>query len=349
MDHIIDAISDKIPNHIISIVSAIENQGFHAYVVGGAIRDLILGRVPIEFDLASDATPDDIINMFPKVTPIGKLFGTVAIHFENHIVEVTTFRLEGIYEDSRHPSHVEFTKNIHDDLSRRDFTVNALAYHPIRQEIIDNYSGLDHLENRRLVCVGDPVQRLTEDPLRAFRCFRFMSQMGFIISSDILAALQSLASTVVLPSIPRIRREMNRLLLGHYWLSALKLMHESNWLQRLISDYPKYETIELHHDLLFRWAWLFSKSSVDKTAQLFQFSKSDITKIKEIIAWEYNPDAVNLTIDDLNITSQELMAMGFKGKTLGLIQKKILFQIRSENLHNSNHDILQYLSNEHPD
>ncbi len=340
----ISPISENIPDYIISIVEVVEHHGFSIYLVGGAIRDLLLGRVPIEFDLASDATPDDIMSIFDHVIPIGKAFGTVAVHFNGHVVEITTFRVEGAYSDSRHPDRLSFTSNLNDDLARRDFTINAMAFHLTTQELIDNYNGVAHLNERRLVCVGSPYERFQEDTLRAFRCFRFMSQLGFIVSSDILDALQTLSDDAVLPSIPRIRHEMNRLLLGNFWLSSLKLMHESHWLKRIISEYPVNQTIELPHDVLYRWAWLMSKTDIHKMGVLFQFSKRDIHKMKDIITWGYNSDIVDLSVNDLAMSSSDLIVNGFKDQMLGEIQKKILFEIRSQRLDNTYEAIAKFIS-----
>ena len=339
----LDMIAGNIPSHIIAVVEKIENKGFSAYVVGGAIRDLLLERVPFEFDLATNARPDDIINLFDNVNSVGKAFGTIQVHFDGAIVDVTTFRQDGEYSDFRHPNQVRFTNQIDADLARRDFTINAMAYQPIRHEFVDQFNGFQHLKERRLEVIGSPMKRFQEDTLRPFRCFRFMSQLGFIVSSDILSSLKKLSNSVELPSMPRIKHEMGRLLLGNYWLSALNLMHQSEWLSKIIPDYPIHETIDLPHEALYRWAWLFSKCSLDEIAAKFQFSKTDISSMKEIIEWNYNESAINFTIDQLNISSEQLIALGFKGKDLGNIQRTLQHLIREEKLLNYTRNIIDYL------
>ena len=145
-----------IPDAIISVLELIKQRGFRGYIVGGAIRDVLIGRVPVEYDLATNAHPSDIMAWFDHVSDAGLKYGTVSIHLNGHIIEVTTFRKDAKYLDFRHPSEVVFTSSIHDDLMRRDFTINAMAYLPITSECIDNFGAIEHLNQRRLICVGHP-------------------------------------------------------------------------------------------------------------------------------------------------------------------------------------------------
>ena len=334
----------NVPDYIISILQVIENNDFTGYIVGGAVRDLLLGRVPIEYDLASNARPDELNDLFENTTNIGAKFGTVCIHVGGHTVEVTTFRTEGTYLDYRHPCEVSFSSSIHEDVSRRDFTMNAMAYNPLSNEFVDHFDGVSHLKERRLVCVGQPEDRFREDTLRPFRCFRFMSQFGFVVSSDIVMALRQLSSEVSMPSMSRIRHEMGRLLLGEYWLSSLKVMHESGWLKRLISEYPEIKGVDLPKDVLFRWAWLLSKSSLPDTALMLQFSKADIRWMMQIIEWDFDEVAVHLTVNDLMVSSKDLMNLGYEGRALGVIQQELLLLVQKKEVVNTRDALLLYLS-----
>ena len=333
-----------IPVAIISVLEQIKQRGFRGYIVGGAIRDVLIGRVPVEYDLATNAHPSDIMAWFDHVSDAGLKYGTVSIHFNGHIIEVTTFRKDAKYLDFRHPSEVVFTSSIHDDLMRRDFTINAMAYCPLTSECIDNFGAIDHLNQRRLICVGHPYDRFKEDMLRPFRCFRLLSQLGFVVASDVMRALHDLSHGIVLPSMTRIRYEMDRLLMGPYWLSALKVMHDVGWLSSVICDYPPLDAVKLPNDRLFRWAWLLSKTNLNETAKRLHFSKSDRRWMAHVLEWQFDENAIHLTVNDLSITSQELMGLGFTGPQLGQTQNDLLRLIRQKKLVNSFGDIHRYLS-----
>lgn len=336
----------NVPKYIISIVQTIENNGFQAYIVGGAVRDLLLGRIPIEYDLASNATPNDIKNMFEKTSAIGERFGTICIHKSKNAVEITTFRKESNYTDARHPDQIEFAMTIEEDLNRRDFTMNAIAYHPLTNTIIDPLNGVNDIQHRQIKCVGDPTLRFKEDTLRPFRCFRLMSQLGFIVHSKIIHALEK-PLLDPLPSLPRIRNEMDRLLLGKFWLSSLKLMASTTWLEKIIPNGPSIEPNELPKELLYRWAWLLSETDMAISGKKWQFSNNCIRQMKLIHKWNYDEKAINLSINDIQISTDELMALGYKEKTLGLIQKKLQQLIRKNYLENETKSIRNYLE-KHP-
>ena len=335
----------NVPDHIITALETIGNHGFHTVIVGGAVRDLLLGVVPIEYDLASNAHPEDIEKIFEKTTNIGKEFGTIIVHLAGHAIEITSYRKESGYHDSRRPNQVEFSQSIQEDLKRRDFTMNAMAYNPITDEFFDEFNGLNHLNERRLVCVGDPNIRFTEDTLRPFRCFRFMAQLGCIVDSDIMRSLNAL-SDLPLPAMERIRQEMDRLLLGPFWLSALNVMDRSGWLERILKhsvELPR--DVEIPRELLYRWAWVLSFSSDPDCTSNFLFSKRDAQLMLTIRQWNYDTEKVDLTIQDLAVSSQQLMDLGFSGKALGDLQNKLLDMIRNDELNNSEYQLLDFCSN----
>ena len=303
-----------------------------------------MGRIPLEYDLASDARPDQINDIFNVINNIGAKFGTVQIKMMEEVVEITTFRRDIDYDDFRHPNEVFFSVNIHDDLIRRDFTINAMAYNPITNEFIDDYCGQIHLNNKQLVCIGQATHRFTEDTLRPFRCFRFMSHYGFTLSLDIIQALKTLSNQVPLPSIERIRHEMDRLLTGRFWLSALKFMNECGWLHRIVTTPPSEFNMQLPNDPLFRWAWLLNQS-ISINGDSLQFSKKDIRWMQHIIDWNFDEIAIRLTIKDIAISSETLIELGYHGPQLGEIQNHLLFMIRSNQLNNQERNIIEHLSN----
>lgn len=168
----------NIEKYVTDCLDTIESAGFEAYIVGGAVRDMYLGFEPDDYDIATNATPEDIIALFPKVLKTGIKHGTVTVIFGTKSIEVTTYRGDGDYTDSRHPDSVVFYKKIDKDLSRRDFTINAMAYNP-KRGVVDLFGGSCDLKNGILRAVGDPEKRFTEDALRIMRLYRFACRFGF--------------------------------------------------------------------------------------------------------------------------------------------------------------------------
>ena len=337
-------IQGNVPSNIISILQTIENNGFEAFIVGGAVRDLFLGKHPTEYDLTSNARPSDIQNMFDKTTNIGEKFGTIGIIQNKHIIEVTTYRKESKYTNGRHPQAIDFANAIEDDLPRRDFTINAIAYNPLTDQIIDLFDGQTDIKNQRLKCIGNPTKRFNEDLLRPFRCFRFASQLGFHVDSEIIQSLKTFKNPD-LPSIPRIRHEMDRLILGNFWVSGLKLMDDCHWLNKLLPAYPIIQPNQLPKDHLYRWAWLFSKTDIVAMGKKLQFSRSNIRQMRLINEWEYDQRAIELSIHDIQISTDELITLGYQGKSLGMIQKELLTKIRQKKLINAPKNIRFHLKN----
>lgn len=174
----------NLPKQIEYVLTALEQAGFESYLVGGCVRDMFLRQVPKDYDIATNALPNEIINVFldKKQIHTGLKHGTVGIVLENQLVEVTTYRIDGEYVDFRRPESVSFSKNIEDDLSRRDFTINSIAYNN-KTGVLDFFSGVDDLKNGIIRCVGDPEKRFSEDALRILRGLRFAARLGFEIES----------------------------------------------------------------------------------------------------------------------------------------------------------------------
>lgn len=169
-----------IPKYVEQIIKTIENAGGEAYIVGGCVRDMLLSKTPDDFDVTTSLLPEEIIPLFERTIPTGLKHGTVTVVMDKKNVEVTTYRTDGTYSDSRHPENVCFVKSLREDLARRDFTVNALAFNS-KTGIVDQFGGLNDLENKTLRAVGDAQKRFTEDALRILRLFRFSAQLKFSI------------------------------------------------------------------------------------------------------------------------------------------------------------------------
>ena len=204
------------------IISELENSGFKAYVVGGCVRDSLLGKFPFDWDITTSALPEQTVEIFKDymVIPTGLKHGTVTIRIDEQNYEVTTFRAESGYNDSRHPESVEFVNDLSEDLKRRDFTVNALAYSE-KEGLIDLYGGLDDLNNKIIRAVGDPSERFTEDALRILRGARFVSSLGFSIEDETLIAMKKHKGLLDKISAERVFVEMDKLLTGEFVKKSL--------------------------------------------------------------------------------------------------------------------------------
>lgn len=206
----IDKIKISLPKDVAFIIHTIEQAGFEAYAVGGCVRDSILGKEPNDWDITTSALPHQIKALFPHTIDTGIAHGTVTI-LRNHIgYEVTTYRIDGEYEDARHPKEVLFTSNLIEDLKRRDFTINAMAYND-RSGIVDAFDGIGDLNKGVIKAVGDAKERFMEDALRIMRAVRFAAQLGFVIEENTKKAIQELANTLSKISAERIQVELTKL------------------------------------------------------------------------------------------------------------------------------------------
>lgn len=197
------------------ILTKLENAGYKAYLVGGCVRDMLMGRKSSDLDITTNALPDQIISVFSgdKVVPTGLKHGTITVIREETSFEITTFRIDGNYSDSRHPDEVKFTSELRDDLARRDFTVNAIAM-DINGNIYDYFNGKDDIKNRVIRCVGEPEERFGEDALRILRAIRFSSVLGFDIEKNTAEAALKLKNKLDNVSEERISAELLKLLCG---------------------------------------------------------------------------------------------------------------------------------------
>ncbi len=205
----------KLPATVKGIIDTLQARGFEAYAVGGCVRDSILGRVPDDWDITTSARPEQIKEIFRKTVDTGISHGTVTVLLGSGAHEVTTYRIDGEYEDSRHPKNVTFTGNLREDLRRRDFTINAMAYNE-QEGLVDLYGGMEDLQKKKIRCVGDSRERFGEDALRILRAVRFSAQLNFGIEEKTRKAAEEMAASLARISAERISAELLKLLCsGH--------------------------------------------------------------------------------------------------------------------------------------
>ena len=203
----------EIPQKVEIIINTLEEAGFEAYAVGGCVRDALLGRTPNDWDITTSAKPEQVKVLFHRTVDTGIAHGTVTVLLEKDGFEVTTYRVDGEYEDGRHPKEVTFTASLEEDLKRRDFTINAMAYNP-KKGLVDLFEGQKDLEDKVIRCVGDPLERFTEDALRIMRAVRFSAQLGFSLEENTRKALSVLAPNLKHVSAERIQVELVKLLVS---------------------------------------------------------------------------------------------------------------------------------------
>jgi len=256
----------KIPKNQEYVLNTLRQNGYEGYIVGGCVRDSLLGLTPNDYDVTTNATPDVVQSLFPKTAPTGIAHGTVTVIIEKEPIEVTTFRSESGYSDSRHPDVTHFETDIKYDLSRRDFTVNAMAYNN-EKGLIDLYGGSQDLKNKILRAVGNPQKRFGEDALRILRLFRFASQLGFTIEKETLNAAKELKNGLGLISRERIFTELYKAASGEN-PSAIAPLISCGGLEFLkINKLPDFERVKrcrINPDLAF-FAFCFdSTENIDE-------------------------------------------------------------------------------------
>ncbi len=203
----------QLPEKVKYIIDTMMQAGYEAYAVGGCIRDSILGRKPDDWDITTSAFPYQVKELFPHTIDTGIRHGTVTVMLEREGFEVTTYRIDGEYEDCRHPKEVAFTANLTEDLKRRDFTINAMAYNDDRG-LVDLFGGIKDIENKTIRCVGNPQERFGEDALRMMRAVRFSSQLGYRIEEKTAKAIEKLSSNLTYISAERIQAELVKLVIS---------------------------------------------------------------------------------------------------------------------------------------
>ncbi len=217
------------------IVGRLQQAGYEAYVVGGCVRDSVLGRTPGDWDITTSALPDQVKALFRRTIDTGIQHGTVTVMDGADGYEVTTYRLDGIYEDGRHPRDVEFTSSLTEDLKRRDFTINAMAYNDT-DGLVDQFGGLEDLRRGVIRCVGCARERFSEDALRLMRAVRFSAQLGFAVEEETLLAAKELAHTLSKVSKERIQTELNKLLVSPH-PGYFRLLYETGMTKVVLPEF----------------------------------------------------------------------------------------------------------------
>ncbi len=293
-----------IPHEISRVVENLTKNGYEAYLVGGCVRDLLLERKPKDWDVTTDAIPEQIIPLFNK-TFYENTYGTVGVVNEDvtdetlHIVEVTPYRLESEYSDNRRPDSVTFSKNLEDDLKRRDFTINAMAYDINKGQLIDLYKGQDDLRQGTIRTVGTPEERFGEDGLRIVRALRLHAELSFTINIDTKKAIQNKASLLKAIAKERIRDEFTRIIMSDRPMETLQLCHELGILKYILPELEDAIGIEQNQAHLYDvWTHLLKslQHAADKkwplhirlTALLHDISKPETRRwSKEKNEWTF--------------------------------------------------------------
>ncbi|EPY2301092.1 MULTISPECIES: CCA tRNA nucleotidyltransferase [Clostridium] len=244
----------QIPKGVKYIINTLQENNHEAYIVGGAVRDSLLERKVNDWDITTSANPQEVVNIFEnlgyKIIPTGLKHGTVTILINSIGYEVTTFRIDGEYEDNRHPKEVKFTSNLKEDLKRRDLTINAMAYND-KTGLVDYFNGLEDLNNKIVRCVGNSKDRFNEDSLRMLRCIRFASQLNFDMEKSTKFNIRELSKNINNVSMERIRDELCKILVSSQPVYGIRNIVELNLVDYIIpelKDCVGFQQHNKHHD-----------------------------------------------------------------------------------------------------
>ena len=235
----------ELPEKVRLIINCITEAGYEAYAVGGCIRDSILGRVPDDWDITTSATPLEVKKLFRRTIDTGIQHGTVTVMLDKEGFEVTTYRIDGKYEDGRHPEEVTFTPNLEEDLKRRDFTINAMAYNE-QDGLVDLFGGMQDIQAKIIRCVGDPIARFNEDALRIMRAIRFGAQLGYEIDSETKQAIKELAPNLTKISAERIQVELTKLLVSPH-PEAMRTVYETGVADVIMPEFAAIMETQQNH------------------------------------------------------------------------------------------------------
>jgi poly(A) polymerase len=235
------------------IARTLRQHGYSAYLVGGCVRDLLLNREPADYDVATSATPHEVIRIFPQTFAVGAQFGVVLVPVrrdaadgerDNFVTEVATFRSDGAYSDGRHPDEVQFSPDARMDVQRRDFTINGLLLDPDTREVLDHVGGRDDLQRGIVRTIGEAHQRFAEDKLRMLRAVRFAARFGYTIDGQTFAAIRELAPQIHQVSHERVRDEILKMLTEGHARRAFELLDQTNLLEQVLPEIKKMQGVE---------------------------------------------------------------------------------------------------------
>jgi len=228
----------------VEIIRRLRDKGHQAYLVGGCVRDLVMGREPKDYDVSTDATPEQVVELFPNGLTVGAQFGVVIVPREPGNVEVATFRSDGLYSDGRHPNEVRYSKTAKEDVERRDFTINGLLYDPVERRVLDYVGGQADIRARRLRTIGDPEQRFDEDRLRMLRAVRFAARFGFALDAAAADAIRKLAPEIRLVSAERVRDEIMKILTEGQARRGFELLDEVGLVKEVLPEIKALQGVE---------------------------------------------------------------------------------------------------------
>jgi poly(A) polymerase len=231
----------------IAIIKRLRDEGYESYLAGGCVRDMLLGKTPQDYDITTNAKPDDIVKIFSKTVPVGAQFGVILVMVEGQPFEVASFRHDGPYLDGRRPTHVRYG-NLQEDIFRRDFTINGMVYDPIADRLVDLVGGQADLESKLIRAIGSPHSRFEEDRLRMVRAVRFAASLDFTIESETFAAIRDLALTIKQISWERIGEEITRILTEGGAKTGFELLDRTGLLKVLLPEIDAMKGVEQSPD-----------------------------------------------------------------------------------------------------
>ena len=297
----------KIPAPAEEILTKLNENGYEAYLVGGCVRDMILGREPGDWDITTSALPEQVKQVFRRTVDTGIQHGTVTVMMGDEGYEVTTYRIDGEYADGRHPDSVTFTPSLTEDLKRRDFTVNAMAYNG-NTGLVDEFGGMEDLDRGIIRCVGEPMDRFSEDALRILRAIRFSAQLGFAIEGRTYEAIRAIAPNMVHVSKERIQAELTKLLLSPHPVH-ISMVYETGISPYVSETFHKVPLLGMpsvpaqvppvRH---MRWAAFLRKCMPDEAVKILKDLKLDndtINRVRTLISWQdygLGPDKYSIRI-----------------------------------------------------
>ncbi|MFB3922071.1 MAG: CCA tRNA nucleotidyltransferase [Terriglobia bacterium] len=226
------------------IARRLKEAGFQAYLVGGCVRDLAMGREPKDYDIATDATPEQVVELYPESVTVGAQFGVVIVPHDSGNIEVATFRSDGRYADGRHPTEVRFARTPLEDVRRRDFTINGLLLDPASNELLDYVGGQADIRSRRIRTIGDPIERLSEDRLRMLRAVRFAARFGFELDAAAKGAILQLAPQIHDVSHERVRDEIVKILTEGAARRGFELLEETGLLKEVLPEIKALQGVQ---------------------------------------------------------------------------------------------------------
>ncbi|MBP7552019.1 MAG: CCA tRNA nucleotidyltransferase [Spirochaetes bacterium] len=321
----------KIPSIVKRFAKIFHKNGFELYLVGGAVRDYLLGSKNSDYDFATSATPSEVMKIFPTVIPVGIQHGTVIVIYEENQFEVTTFRIDGKYSDNRRPDGVEFVRSIDEDLKRRDFTINSLAFDLNRKKIIDKFQGQKDLKRKIIKAIGNPDDRFTEDALRMLRACRFASKLNFCIEEGTFESIKKNAELINNISVERIRDEFIKILQTDKPSIGLEYLRETELMRYILPEFlegygiiqNKFHKHDVYYHNLYSCDAAPKDNYIVRIAALFHDVAKPKTKKEKSEEIENENSFYNHEIIGERITNQILKRLKFPREDIKKIRNLI--------------------------